>query len=213
MRDRKRVNHSHRRPPKVRARNAPGLARLPTSLAAAGRSPRTPGSPGQGGSCSSPSVPTRAGPSGWANAGRALVPAGCFAGAIGGVLLVAGSVVAYPLLGAGMLLAVAGALIRHPRVAERTLAALMIVLLAPLLLAIAIAVRLTSAGPVLIRSARGTGLGTSSLRFRTTFTCEQSPDARYTPIGRLLHRFCLDELPGLLDALRRGVPLLRPGGR
>jgi hypothetical protein len=211
MRDRKRVNHSHRRPPKVRARNAPGLARLPMSLTAAGRSPRTPGPREHGGSCSSSSVPARAGPNGWANAGRALVTAGGFAGAIGGVLLVAGSVVAYLLLGAGMLLAVAGALVRHPRAAEHTMAALMILLLAPLLLAIALAVRLTSAGPVLVRRAGGTGRGTSSLRFRTTFAGEQSPDARYTLIGRLLHRTYLDELPGLLDGLRREMPLLRAG--
>jgi hypothetical protein len=212
MRDRKRLNHSRRRPPKVRARNAPGLARMPTSRTPAGP-PRTPGGSELGGSCSVPPVSMHAGPGGWAGAARTAVVAGWVAGAIGGVLLVAGSVVAYPLLGAGMLLGGAGALLRHPRVAERTLAALLIVLLAPLLLAIALAVRLTSAGPVLIRSAGGTGPGTSSLRFRTTFTCEQSPDARYTPIGRLLHRFCLDELPGLLDALRRKVPLLRPGRR
>ena len=112
-----------------------------------------------------------------------------------------------------MLLAVAGALVQHPRVAERSLAALMIVLLAPLLLAIALGVRLTSAGPVLVRPAGGTGRGTSSLRFRTTFTGGQCPDARYTPIGWLLHRFCLDELPGLLDGLRGERPLLRPGRR
>ena len=41
----------------------------------------------------------------------------------------------------------------------------------------------------------------------------QPDDAEPTPIGRFLHRWYLDELPGVLDVLRGKASLLRPGPR
>lgn len=137
-------------------------------------------------------------------AGRALVLSGSCAAAVGGVLLLDGSAIAHPVLGIGLLLAAGGALVLRRGAAERTVAALVVVLLAPLLLAIALAVRLNGSGPALVRGVGATGDTTSALRFRTT-----GPDAGRTPVGRLLHRLCLDELPTLLDGARGRLPMFR----
>jgi lipopolysaccharide/colanic/teichoic acid biosynthesis glycosyltransferase len=123
---------------------------------------------------------------------------------------------AYRALVAGLVLAVAGILLRHPGVADRAVAALLGLLLLPLLLLIGLAIRLTSPGPALVRQARP---GTSTtLRFRTTFLSGKSPaaqpdDARPTRLGRVLHRWYLDELPGVLSVLKGEVSLFRPGPR
>jgi exopolysaccharide biosynthesis polyprenyl glycosylphosphotransferase len=110
-------------------------------------------------------------------------------------------------------------------------AALLLVLLSPMLLAIAIAVRLSSRGPVLYRSPRP-GMGGAPfacLKFRTMrddaedaqehleslneldgalFKIREDP--RLTPVGRLLRRFSLDELPQLVNVVRGDMSLVGP---
>jgi exopolysaccharide biosynthesis polyprenyl glycosylphosphotransferase len=108
---------------------------------------------------------------------------------------------------------------------------LLLVALSPLLLAIAVGIRITSRGPVLYRSVRP-GIGGAPfdcLKFRTMrrdadqrqadleslneadgaiFKIRDDP--RLTPIGRLLRRFSLDELPQLWNVVRGEMSLVGP---
>ena len=107
-------------------------------------------------------------------------------------------------------------------VQKRTLdivgAAVGLVLLSPLLLAIAVAVRIAHGSPVLFRQRRPGRFGVpfELCKFRTmTDSCgpdgEQLPDAdRLTRLGRFLRRTSLDELPELLNVLRGDMSLVGP---
>jgi exopolysaccharide biosynthesis polyprenyl glycosylphosphotransferase len=97
----------------------------------------------------------------------------------------------------------------------------LLVLLSPVLLGIALLVRISSPGPVLYRQSR---LGRDNrafdmLKFRTmrvdaesesgpVWTVENDP--RRTAIGSFLRRFSLDELPQLLNVIRGQMSLVGP---
>ena len=92
-------------------------------------------------------------------------------------------------------------------------AAFGLVLSAPLLLAIAVAIKLDSRGPVLFIQSRAgrNGLPFGLLKFRTMrpsdgLHSEWARDNahRITRVGRWLRRFRLDELPQLVNVLTRG---------
>jgi lipopolysaccharide/colanic/teichoic acid biosynthesis glycosyltransferase len=93
-----------------------------------------------------------------------------------------------------------------------------LVALAPVLAAIAIAVKAGSRGPVLFRQQR-VGLGGRTfaiLKFRSMITGAAGPsltakgDARVTRVGRFLRRRKLDELPQLWNVLAGDMSLVGP---
>lgn len=98
--------------------------------------------------------------------------------------------------------------------------ALLLVLLSPLLLLIAVAIKLTSSGPVLFRQERGgkDGVIFRPFKFRT-MRGGRKPDPKelvplshpdITPVGRLLRRWKIDELPQLLNVLQGEMSLVGP---
>jgi exopolysaccharide biosynthesis polyprenyl glycosylphosphotransferase len=117
------------------------------------------------------------------------------------------------------------------RVFDVTVAACSLVLLAPVLFAIAAAIRITSPGEVLFRQTR-CGLGGRQFtlyKFRSMVNNAQqlraelhqlnerdgpafkiSDDPRITSVGRLLRRFSLDELPQLWNILRGDMSFVGP---
>ena len=96
----------------------------------------------------------------------------------------------------------------------------LILILAPLFLLVVLAVRLTSVGPVLFRSQR-VGKGNklfTMYKFRTmridtpqvATHLLREPDQFLTPIGKLLRRTSLDELPQLINVVRGEMSLVGP---
>jgi putative colanic acid biosynthesis UDP-glucose lipid carrier transferase len=96
----------------------------------------------------------------------------------------------------------------------------LLVLTSPLLLLIALLVKLSSAGPVLFRQRRY-GLDGQEIvvyKFRTMTVTEDgehvrqasATDHRITPIGRLLRRYSLDELPQFVNVLQGRMSVVGP---
>jgi exopolysaccharide biosynthesis polyprenyl glycosylphosphotransferase len=117
------------------------------------------------------------------------------------------------------------------RTFDLAVAILLMVVLSPVLLAIAAAIRLSSRGPVIYRSVRPGigGVPFRCLKFRTMREHaderqdELEPfnelsgalfkirdDPRLTPAGRVLRRFSLDELPQLVNVVRGEMSLVGP---
>ena len=124
---------------------------------------------------------------------------------------------------------VVGLLIK--RCIDILVATVALVVLAPAILLVALLVKLTSSGPVLYRSIRIGKKGRDFVcyKFRTMVANADelrdslhhlneregilfkiANDPRITPIGRLLRKYSLDELPQLLNVLRGDMSLVGP---
>jgi putative colanic acid biosynthesis UDP-glucose lipid carrier transferase len=106
------------------------------------------------------------------------------------------------------------------RVSDVVLAAIIIVLVAPVMLALAIGVKLSSPGPVLFRQRRN-GLDGEEIivyKFRSMTTQDNGPvvkqatrnDPRITPFGNFIRRTSLDELPQFFNVLQGRMSIVGP---
>jgi lipopolysaccharide/colanic/teichoic acid biosynthesis glycosyltransferase len=117
------------------------------------------------------------------------------------------------------------------RALDLSVALTCLVVLAPLLLLIALAIKLDSPGPALFRQVRVGRYGRpiEMLKFRTMASDRRvtrngpppglrerrnrhksQSDPRVTPLGRVLRRTCLDELPQLWNIARGDMSLVGP---
>ena len=104
---------------------------------------------------------------------------------------------------------------------DRIVAALALVLLAPVMAVVAVAIRYDSKGPVLFRQKR---LGFNNelidvYKFRSMYTDRSDTNAvklvtkgdpRVTPVGRFIRKSSLDELPQLFNVLSGSLSLVGP---
>ena len=106
------------------------------------------------------------------------------------------------------------------RITDIAFASIMLIVAAPLMLLIAIAIKLSSPGRVIFKQDRY-GLDGERIvvyKFRTMTVCENGDrimqakrdDARVTRVGRILRRTSLDELPQLINVLQGRMSLVGP---
>jgi putative colanic acid biosynthesis UDP-glucose lipid carrier transferase len=106
------------------------------------------------------------------------------------------------------------------RASDVVLASLILLLLAPLMLVVAIAVRIDSPGPVIFRQRRYGLYGEEIIvyKFRSMSVMEngstvvqaQKNDGRVTKIGGFLRRTSLDELPQFVNVLQGRMSIVGP---
>jgi Undecaprenyl-phosphate glucose phosphotransferase len=105
---------------------------------------------------------------------------------------------------------------------DRVIASLVIMLTAPVLLTVAVLVRISSPGPILFRQRRY-GFDNEAIevwKFRTMYVQDEAEaavdsgtrrgDPRVTPIGRILRRTSLDELPQFFNVLLGQMSIVGP---
>jgi lipopolysaccharide/colanic/teichoic acid biosynthesis glycosyltransferase len=102
------------------------------------------------------------------------------------------------------------------RVFDVIFASVALVLTSPLLLLAAVAMKLTSRGPVVYREDR-IGLGGATFQMVKLRTIPESADAMFeslsVTVGRVLRRFNVDEIPQLVNVLRGEMSVLGPPPR
>ena len=104
---------------------------------------------------------------------------------------------------------------------DKILGLLLLILLAPLMLLIALAIRIETRGPVIFRQKRR-GFNNKPFRvfkFRTMYhhrppefgmVQAKQNDSRITPLGRILRRTSMDELPQIFNVLHGSMSLVGP---
>jgi len=111
------------------------------------------------------------------------------------------------------------------RVAKRTLdivgSSLILLLISPILLGVAIAIKLEDGGPVFFKQKRMTHYGREFeiLKFRSMIVdaekfsgavLAEENDPRITKVGRVIRKFRLDELPQFLNILKGDMSIVGP---
>jgi putative colanic acid biosynthesis UDP-glucose lipid carrier transferase len=100
------------------------------------------------------------------------------------------------------------------------LGGLILLLISPLMLVLALAIKATSSGPVLFKQRRYglNGAVVEVWKFRSMTVCEDGEnipqakqgDVRITPLGAFLRRFSLDELPQFINVLQGSMSVVGP---
>jgi Undecaprenyl-phosphate glucose phosphotransferase len=106
------------------------------------------------------------------------------------------------------------------RALDLLIASISLVVFSPLMVVLAVLVKLTSRGPILFKQERVSFDGSrfSILKFRTMYTDAEASgpgwttpgDGRVTPLGRILRSTSLDELPQLFNVLRGDMSIVGP---
>jgi exopolysaccharide biosynthesis polyprenyl glycosylphosphotransferase len=117
------------------------------------------------------------------------------------------------------------------RMLDIIVSALMLLILSPLMIATALAVKLTSPGPVffvqtrvglngrtfgmikfrsMYRDAEARRAGLLAQSDRSGVCFKQKNDPRITPVGRVIRRYSIDELPQLFNVLKGEMSLVGP---
>ena len=106
------------------------------------------------------------------------------------------------------------------RMSDIVLSVLILILISPVLLVLAIGVKLSSPGPVIFRQRR-TGLDGEIIdvyKFRSMRTTDDGPvvvqatrgDSRITPLGAFIRKTSLDELPQFVNVLQGRMSIVGP---
>jgi sugar transferase EpsL len=98
------------------------------------------------------------------------------------------------------------------RAFDLVVAATLLLLLSPLMLAVALVIRVRMGAPVLFRQQRPGRHGQpfTVFKFRTMVAGELPDEQRLTALGAMLRRLSLDELPQLFNVLRGDMSLVGP---
>ena len=106
------------------------------------------------------------------------------------------------------------------RLSDVVLASIILIFTAPLLLALAIGVKLSSPGPVIFKQRRNGLEGEEIIvyKFRSMTVLDNGPvvrqatrdDARLTPFGAFMRRTSLDELPQFINVLQGRMSIVGP---
>lgn len=106
------------------------------------------------------------------------------------------------------------------KIEDKLVAIIILIMISPLMLLIALGIKMTSPGPVLFRQRRYgiNGEDMVILKFRTMTVCEDGPDIpqavkcdpRVTRLGSFLRRTSLDELPQFINVLEGSMSVVGP---